>query len=153
MTAVRLQRTIPAPPHRVYRAWLDPALLARWMGPGSLTVTKAEVDERPGGHFRIFEAGPDGQDAGGFDAEILQMAEDRRLVFRWGFVGPQRSAGPAYDSLLTVTFDDAPGGTLLTLVHERLDDLAATMPEVAAQVGPGWNAALDNLQRIHEEQL
>ena len=29
MTAVRLQRTIPAAPDEVYRAWLDPELLRR----------------------------------------------------------------------------------------------------------------------------
>jgi uncharacterized protein YndB with AHSA1/START domain len=28
---VRLQRTIPALPHEVYQAWLDPALLRRWL--------------------------------------------------------------------------------------------------------------------------
>jgi phytoene dehydrogenase-like protein len=29
--AIRLQRTIPASPARVYRAWLDPDLVSRWM--------------------------------------------------------------------------------------------------------------------------
>jgi uncharacterized protein YndB with AHSA1/START domain len=145
MTVVRLQRTIPARPERVYRAWLDPALLSKWMAPGALRVTKAEVDEKVGGHFRIFESDGDA-DAGGFDAEILELVDNRRLVFRWGFVGPQRREGAAFDSLLTVMLQDAPGdATLLTLVHERLDELAAALPEVAAQVEAGWGLALDNL--------
>ena len=53
MTTVHLQRTIPAPPERVYRAWLDPAALIRWMAPGAFTVTHADVDPRVGGHYRI----------------------------------------------------------------------------------------------------
>jgi uncharacterized protein YndB with AHSA1/START domain len=145
MTSVRLERAVPAPPSRVYRAWLDPDLLAQWMTPGDLQVTRAEVDERVGGHFRIWQNGG-GTDVGGFDAELLELVPDRRLVFRWGFVGPQRREAVAFDSLLTVTFEPAPDdGTWLTLVHERLDDLAAAMPDVAKGVQPGWESALEKL--------
>ncbi len=143
--AVRLERTIPAAPHQVYRAWLEPGLLRRWMAPGGLEVTRAEVQERPGGQFRIWQADA-GAEIGGFDCEVLELVPDERLVFRWGFVGPERAAGPCYDSLLTVTLRAAPGGgTVLTLVHERLDALAAAMPQVAANVGPGWESALGKL--------
>jgi uncharacterized protein YndB with AHSA1/START domain len=148
MTAVRLQRTIPAPPDRVYRAWLDPDLLARWMAPGALDVTRAEVDERVGGQFRIWHASADG-DVGGFEAELLELVPGERIVFRWGFVGPDRLAGPTYDSLLTITLREAPdGGTALTLVHERLDELAAALPDVADSVGRGWELALDKLEQL-----
>jgi uncharacterized protein YndB with AHSA1/START domain len=144
-TVIRLERTIPAPPDRVYRAWLDPGLLARWMAPGALTVTRAEVDERVGGHYRIWQA-ESGAAAGGFDCELAELVPHQRIVFRWGFVGPERRDGPAFDSLLTITLREAPGeATWLTLVHERLDDLAAAMPHVAASVGPGWEAVLDKL--------
>ena len=144
-TAVRVERTIPATPHQVYRAWLEPELLRRWMAPGGIEVTRAEVDERPGGHYRIWHADA-GTEAGGFDCEILELTPDERLVFRWGFTGPDRTAGPCYDSLLTVTLRAADGGgTVLTLVHERLDALAAAMPQVAANVGPGWESAFDKL--------
>lgn len=147
-TAVRLERTIPATPHQVYRAWLEPELLRRWMAPGGLEVTRAEVDERPGGHYRIWHADA-GAEVGGFDCEVLELVPDERLVFRWGFVGPDRGAGPSYDSLLTVTLRAAAdGGTVLTLVHERLDALAAAMPQVAANVGRGWDSALGKLAAL-----
>ena len=144
-TVVRLERTIPAPPDRVYRAWLDPGLLAQWMAPGTLTVSRTEVDERAGGHYRIWQADA-GAAAGGFDCELAELVPGQRIVFRWGFVGPDRAGGPSYDSLLTVTLREAPGGgTVLTLVHERLDALAAAMPQVAENVGPGWDSALGKL--------
>jgi uncharacterized protein YndB with AHSA1/START domain len=148
MTAVRLQRTIAAPPDRVYRAWLDPDLLARWMAPGALDVTRAEVDERVGGRFRIWHAGREG-DVGGFEAELLELVPGERIVFRWGFVGPDRLAGSTYDSLLTITLREAgDGATELTLVHERLDELAAALPDVADNVGRGWELALDKLEQL-----
>ena len=45
--AVALERVIAAPRSKVYRAWLDPGLLARWMGPDDFTVTVATVDLPP----------------------------------------------------------------------------------------------------------
>jgi uncharacterized protein YndB with AHSA1/START domain len=32
---VRLERTFPVPPHRLYRAWLEPGLVRRWMAPAA----------------------------------------------------------------------------------------------------------------------
>jgi uncharacterized protein YndB with AHSA1/START domain len=148
---VRLHRTIPAPPERVYRAWLEPELLRRWLAPGGLEVTRVEVDERVGGRYRIWHGSAEA-DVGGFECELLELVPGRRIVFRWGFVGPERLAGPVYDSLLTITLDEAPGGgTALTLVHERLGDLSAAMPDVAENVGPGWEIVLGKLAAILEE--
>ena len=144
-TIVRLERTIPAPPRRVYRAWLEPDMLRRWLAPGGLEVKRVEIDERVGGHYRIWQADSDA-DVGGFECELLELVPDQRIVFRWGFVGPDRNDGPVYDSLLTITLREAPGGgTALTLVHERLEEIAAAMPEVAENVGPGWELALRKL--------
>jgi hypothetical protein len=41
-----------------------------------------------------------------------------------------------------------PPGTALTLVHEDLAELAAAMPEIAASVGPGWEALLAKLDKV-----
>jgi uncharacterized protein YndB with AHSA1/START domain len=118
------------------------------MAPGSYAVARAEVDERPGGHYRIWHAVA-GSPAGGFDCELADLVPGQRIVFRWGFAGPEGRDGPVFDSLLTVTFQDAPGGaTILTLVHERLEGLAAAMPDVAAGVRPGWEDALGKLAGV-----
>ena len=142
---VRLERIVPASPARVYRAWLEPELIRRWLAPGGLEVARAEVEERVAGHYRIWHE-ESGADLGGFDCELLELVPDQRLVFRWGFVGPERNAGPVYDSLLTLTMEDAPGGaTKLTLVHERLETLWSAMPDVARNVEVGWEMVLDRL--------
>jgi uncharacterized protein YndB with AHSA1/START domain len=144
--AVRLTRTIAAPAARVYRAWLDPEVLRQWMAPARLTVERAEVDERPGGRFSIFQTDDSGQPMGGMEAEILELTPNERLVFTWRFVGPQRE-DPGADSRLTITLREVEGATELTLLHERLDQFYEVMPEIAGKVGPGWNMALDNLER------
>ncbi len=142
---VRITRTIAAPPHRVYRAWLDPEQLVRWAAPQSLRAARAEVDERVGGRYRVWQTGPEGEDVGGFESELLELVPDERIVLRWGFVGPERVADPAHDSLLTVTLREIPGGTELTLVHERLEAIDAAMPGMAASAHTGWSQALDAL--------
>ena len=144
-TAVRIERTIPAPPDRVYRAWLDPELVRRWMAPGDFLATRAEVDERVGGHYRIWQENPGGE-RGGYDAEIVELVPNERIVLNWTFVGPDRMAGPHFDSTLTITFREGPrGSTTLTLIHERLEGLAAAMPYVAENIRPGWADVLDKL--------
>jgi uncharacterized protein YndB with AHSA1/START domain len=144
---VRIERTLPAPPIQVYRAWLSPELIRRWMAPG-YEVTRVEVDERVGGRYRLWHADA-GVTAGGFEAEILELVPAERIVWRWGFAGPDRENGPVYDSRLTVTLREAPdGGTMLTLVHERLEDLAAALPQAAAQVGAGWDIVLTKLAAV-----
>ncbi len=126
-------------------AWLEPASLGRWLAPNGFVVKKTEVEERVGGRFRVWQTSGDA-DVGGFEAVILELVPDRRLVFRWGFVGPDRNADPRFDSILTIELKERAGNvTELTLIHERLDELAAAMSEVAGGVRRGWEAALAKL--------
>jgi uncharacterized protein YndB with AHSA1/START domain len=143
--AVRVERTFAAPPDRVYRAWLAPELLRHWLAPGDLEVMHVEVEERVGGRYRILQGYP-GNVGGGCEGEVLELVPNERIVLRWGWCGPERGEGPVYDSRLTITLrPTADGGTALTLVHERLDALAAALPDVARQVGRGWAITLDKL--------
>jgi uncharacterized protein YndB with AHSA1/START domain len=149
--AIRTQHRFAAPPHTVYRAWLDPGLVRLWMAPGEQEVTRVEIDERPGGAWRTWKAG-NGVIVGGFDSELLELVPDQRLAFRWWFIGPQRREGPSFDTLLVISFDPGPsGGTVLRLVHERLDELAAAVPGIADSVEPGWQAALTKLEHVLAE--
>lgn len=136
---VRLERTIPASPDSVYRAWLEPAQISRWMKPSS-PVERVDIDERVGGHYRVWTG-----DGGGFDCELVELVPGAKIVMRWGFVGPERRQGPTFDSLLTVTLRPVAGGTLLNLVHEQLDEFVRAMPDIAQKVESAWRAALDTL--------
>jgi uncharacterized protein YndB with AHSA1/START domain len=145
-TTVVRERTLDAAPHAVYRAWLDPAVLCRWLAPGAPEFARAEVEERVGGRIRIRQTDGSDQPVRGFEGELLELVPDERLVLRWGFLGPDPEAGPLFDSLLTVTLaPTAGGGTRLTIHHEQLEALAAALPEVAEQVPAGWDAVLGRL--------
>jgi uncharacterized protein YndB with AHSA1/START domain len=148
--AVVIERTFAAPAERLYRAWLEPEIIEKWMEPGSFRVSRAEVEPRVGGRYSIWHA-DNGVESGGFESEILELVPNEKIVWDWAFVGPERADGPMYDSKLTVTFEEGPAGeTKMTLTHERLDALREAMPEGAAQVGPGWEMVLDKLQSLTE---
>ena len=43
---IQLQRVLRAPPERVYRAFLDPAALVKWLPPFGFTATVHEIRTR-----------------------------------------------------------------------------------------------------------
>lgn len=143
---IDVHRTIPAAPERVYRAWLAPETISRWLAPASLSVHRVEVDERVGGVLRVWQRDAAGTDVGGAEAEIVELSSPERIVLRWWFVGPDREKDPELETRLTVTFarteDDR---TRLHLHHARLDGLRARMPAVADNVAAGWGSTLDGL--------
>ena len=148
MTSVTLQRTIPASPATVYRAWLDPDLLLGWLAPVEYEAVRVEVDERVGGHYRCWHVDAQGEDVGGFDCEILELVPDERIVLRWQFVGPDRRPLADASSRLTVVLHPLPPDACeLTLVHDRLDDLERQMPGMTEGTRRGWTGTMARLER------
>ena len=50
---VTLHRVLRAPPERVYRAFLDPDAMAKWLPPHGFTGRVLEQDLRVGGRYRM----------------------------------------------------------------------------------------------------
>jgi len=138
--AVALDRVIAAPRAKVYRAWLDPELLARWMGPDDFSVVMATVDERVGGEHRVELIDPDGAPHI-FTSVIGELVPDERIVLTFRF-HPE-----AEDTLLTITLRDVEGGTQLRLEHERI---TGEGPLTGESVNEGWSQTLSKLQALYE---
>lgn len=139
--AVALERVIAAPRSKVYRAWLDPALLARWMGPDDFSVTVATVDERVGGVHQVEMLDNEGGHHT-FVSVIEELVLDERIVFTFKF-DPE-----AQETKLTVTFRDTEGGgTALRLEHERIT-MEGTLDTQSVNVG--WGQTLAKLQALCE---
>ncbi len=107
-------RTIPAPKKTVFEAWLDPNALMKFMCPAEgVTCPKAEVDAREGGSYLIVMTAGDKELP--HSGEYKKITKYDELVFTW--VSPMASG----DSVVTLTFEDAPdGATKLTLHHRGL---------------------------------
>lgn len=66
---------------RVFDAWLDPAMIRRWFGPGLGPVTIAEVQPRVGGRFAIVQRR--GKDDVAHGGRYEELDRPRRLSFTW----------------------------------------------------------------------
>jgi uncharacterized protein YndB with AHSA1/START domain len=102
---IRFTRLFDAPRELVYRAWTDPGMIARWMGPRHLTTTVVEMDARPGGLWRFVHRDPDGREFG-FHGVHHDVAPCERLVRTFEFEGM-----PGHVSLETLTLEEAGGRT------------------------------------------
>jgi len=144
--AVTLTRTIPGPRPEVYRAFLDPELLTRWMCPGEFVVSTASVDAHVGGRHVVEMLSPEGERLA-FESVILDLVEDERIVLDFAFVGPD--PGRTEGTLFTVSFRDAPGGaTELVLEHERIEHAPPNFDRPS--VNTGWSSVLDKLEALFE---
>ena len=130
---LRMSRRFDASPERVFDAWLDPAIAAKWLftTPGSESHS-TEIDARVGGAWTIVDR-RDGVDYRAL-GEYLQIDRPRRLVFTFGM--PQFS-----DSLNRVTVELTPDGqgALLTLTQEGLP------PGTESALEEGWRAMFDQM--------
>ena len=136
---LQLRRRYAAAPEDVWRAWTDPEAIKRWFGPGAgEPVSLAELDVRAGGRFRIVFGGTDGKahEAQGVYQEVVP---NRKLVFTWTW---PRST-PERESLITIVFRAAGGGTDLEFRHEKLFD-----ETVRDNHKRGWSSALDKLEHF-----
>lgn len=109
---VRVTRQYAFSAERVFDAWLDPVLAAKWLFTNSSgRIVRAEVDPRVGGRFTFADL-RDGEEVEHV-GEYLEIDRPHRLVFT--FAVPKYS--PDFDR---VTIDITPqgGGCELTLAHE-----------------------------------
>jgi len=111
-------RVLDAPRERVFRAWTDPAHLARWWGPKGFKNTFEEFDLRPGGVWRFVMHGPDGVDHKN-KSVFVEIVKPERIVFR-------HVSGPRFQ--VTATFADEGDKTRLTF--EMLFETAAACAQV-----------------------
>jgi uncharacterized protein YndB with AHSA1/START domain len=145
--AVRVERTMHAPPDRVFRAFLEPNLLRQWITPDDLAIDRLTVDPRVGGRLEVWHS-RNGQSTGKFEGRFVKIDPPRELVYRWAFVGTEPEKGEYYDTLITVVLrPEGEGRTHVSVLHEKLEDLQRGAPHVYVQLVPGWNNCLDKLER------
>ena len=130
-----ITRIFDAPRSLVFRAWIEPAHLARWWGPKGFTTVSCDIDVRAGGTwFRLMRA-PDGSEhrKRGVYREIV---EPERLVFT--YASEDADGNPGHETLVTVTFADVGGQTKLTLHQGVFESVVARN----AHEG-GWTSCLE----------
>lgn len=107
------ERAYDAPPERVFAAFTDPSLVARWWGSAGAKLVVEAMDVRAGGKWRFVETDAKGRTST-FHGEYLDVTPPARIVatLRYG-AGLASKLFPAIEE--TYEFLPHGAGTLLRL--------------------------------------
>jgi uncharacterized protein YndB with AHSA1/START domain len=142
LPTIRMTRDFDAPPERVFRAYVEPDLAARWLGPRSLTVDISEWDARTGGNYRYSNA-RDGQTVASFYGSFHEVRPATRLVqtFTW-------DGAPDSVSLDTVTFEDLGDGRTRVTTLGLVDSMKVRDAILASGMETGVVEGYEKLDEI-----
>lgn len=133
---LEIKRTFNVGIEQVYQAWTDPNIMAQWMGPGTVTCKKVDIDLKVGGKYRIHMVSEDGDHVAIGEYRLIEP--NKKLEYTWTWEG-----GELGDTLVTVDFNGNNEKTDLTITH--IDFPAA---EAAEKHTEGWNGCLEKLEQF-----
>jgi uncharacterized protein YndB with AHSA1/START domain len=139
-----VRRRIDASPERLFEAWTTPSLLLSWWGPAGVRCTRAEVDLRVGGRYRLGNALPDGREVF-IVGEFLQVEPPTLLVYTWWLEADALDAAPA--ERVSVRFEARGSATEVVVVHERIAEESTKRGHTE-----GWLGCLDALGSLCSSQ-
>lgn len=134
---VNIKKTINAPIEKVFDAWLDPAMLTRFILPmPGMPQPEVETDPREGGRFSIVMQV--GDDKIPHTGSYLSLERPSRLVFSW------ESPYSADDSKVTLDFTEIDAATtIVELTHVKF-----LHEEARSDHEGGWGNILDQLDEV-----
>jgi uncharacterized protein YndB with AHSA1/START domain len=140
-----------APRATVYNALLDPNEIVKWKAPTGMTAHVHEFDGREGGWFRISLTydrpsglGKTSAHTDTYHGRFVKLVPNELLVE----VDEFETADPAMrgEMTITITLNDADGGTDVVGLHEGLPPGVS-----AADNEAGWHSALKRLAALVED--
>lgn len=141
---VRLHRVLATRPDKVYRAFLEPDALAKWLPPGGYTCTVHLLDAQVGGRYRMSFRNFTTGKGHSFSGEYVELVPNERLRYKDQFEDPNLSG----EIHVTVTLRPVSVGTELSIVQEGLPDV---IPLEACYLG--WQDSLQNLAKLVEPEI
>lgn len=141
---VRLHRVLAAPPDRVYRAFIDPDAMAKWLPPNGFTGKVHEMDARVGGSYRMSFTNFSTGNSHAFGGTYLELVPGERLRYTDKFEDPNLPG----EMRTTITLSKVSVGTEVHIVQEGLPEV---IPVEACYLG--WQESLALLKALVEAEI
>lgn len=141
---VRLHRVIRAAPERVYRAFLDPDAMAKWLPPNGFTGKVHHMDARVGGSYRMSFTNFSTGDSHAFGGEFVELVPYERLSYTDRFEDDNLPG----EMRTTVSLTAVSCGTELNVVQEGIPE---AIPVEACYLG--WQESLVLLGMLVEPEI
>lgn len=141
---VRLHRVLRAPAERVYKAFLDPDAMARWLPPHGFTGKVHEIDARVGGGYRMSFTNFGTGATHSFSAKYVELTPNERIRHTDRFDDPNLPG----EMNVTITLKSVLCGTDLQIVQEGIP---AVIPAEMCYLG--WQESLGMLANLVEPNI
>jgi len=141
---IRLYRILRATPEKVYRAFLEPDAVARWMPPDGYTCKVDKLHAEVGGEYRMSFRNFGTGNRIFFSGTYLELVPGERIRHTNKFDDPHLTG----EMVTTVDLRAVSCGTELNIVQEGLPE--AIPPEMCYL---GWQASLAYLARLVEPEI
>jgi uncharacterized protein YndB with AHSA1/START domain len=141
---VRLHRVLKCPPDRLYRAFLDPKAMVKWMPPHGFVAEVHSIDPRVGGSYRMSFTNFNTGAPHSFGGKYLELRPNELIRYLDKFDDPSMPG----EMQITITLRPVACGTELTIVQENIP---AAIPTEFCYLG--WQESLSMLANVVEPAI
>jgi len=141
---VTLHRVLLAKPERVYRAFLDPDAMARWLPPDGFTCKVHHMDPRVGGTYKMSFTNFSTGHSQSFGGRYLELVPHKRIRYTGVFDDPDMPG----EMITSIELSAVTMGTELRAEQSGIPDM---IPLDACYVG--WQQSLQFLARLVEPEI
>ena len=143
-STIRLYRVLRATPERVYRAFLDPDAMSKWLPPNGFTGKVHQMEARVGGKHKMSFTNFTTGKSHSFGGEYLDLVPHERIRYTDRFDDPNLPG----EMQITVTLKKVSVGTELNIVQEGVPGV---IPAEACYLG--WQESLTLLAKLVEAEI
>ena len=141
---VRLHRVLRASPDKVYRAFLEPAAIAKWLPPYGFTCTVHDMNATLGGKFRMSFTNFGSGNSHSFGGEYLDLVPGERIRYTDRFDDPNLPG----EMIATIALKKVSCGTEINITQEGLPEV---IPVEMCYLG--WQESLAQLAKLVEPDI
>jgi uncharacterized protein YndB with AHSA1/START domain len=141
---VRLHRVLRAKPERVYRAFLDPDAMAKWLPPNGFTGRVHHVDAKVGGTYKMSFTNFSTGHSHAFGGAYLELVPNERIRHTDKFDDPNMPG----EMQTTISLKQVFCGTELNVLQEGIPE---AIPPEACYLG--WQESLTLLAQLVEAEI
>ena len=141
---IRLHRVLKAPPERIYRAFLDPSAMCKWLPPNGFTGKVHQLDAKVGGTYKMSFTNFTTGKSHSFGGTYVELKPNERIRYTDKFDDPNLPG----EMQMTIILKKVFCGTELNIVQEGLPDVIP--PEACCL---GWQESLALLKLLVEAEI
>ena len=141
---VRLHRVLRASPERIYKAFLDPDAMARWLPPYGFTGKVHQIDARVGGGYKMSFTNFGTGKSHSFGGKYTELTPHTRIRYTDQFDDPNLPG----EMRVTLSLRKVACGTELEIIQEGIPSAIAV--EFCYL---GWQESLSLLANLVEPEI